>query len=668
MLNILQLETTDKNNVKTNLRNRSYFFIPAHRSGAFDKIHEWDQPDVYIFDMEDSCPQQCKEQARRNLLNNVSSLNGLSSKRLLRINHVSEWDEFKKDLAVLASGIFHGAMLPMIQSTSDLMQIIKEIDEACHGIPPLEYHIIIETPAGFVNIEQIAIATKRVVSLCLGSYDLFAAWNANQSESAIYSVKQRLVSVAKANNLLAIDVPFIDVHDFAGFHRHCRNSLEMGMDGSMVIHPDHVSILNRAFSITEKEYLNIKDTIEAYQDGCQIHNGKFIGPPMVKKMKLDMRKEIVKPRKQNNGIQPNTVRYGLDLNNVHSGKVIACPYEITVDESWITSWHSLIPSGNYIETSVKFAKSAGLQDRIIPFSAVLNLTLCMAVEPFSETCLLHLGMDDVRYETPAYPGDTFNCFILIEDVRNTSDGSRCVVSSQHVLINQKGERVLSFERKTLFPRIENAAHLDTLVVDELTTLVRSKKSPWVISKANGLKTAERSFGLDFEAGELILHDAMRTIGKSENLAFSTLYRNTHPIHFNYIRFEPKEIIVCGGFVMSIVLGNTMKDFKQVVQQRIHNCSHLNKVTPEDNLSSVSFIYEKSITGELETLQIVTLGLIETDPAKDLMDIEWPTEIFPKNTPRPNEYEKLIKNIFPDLFHKVCIHVNWEVTRIKNFDK
>jgi hypothetical protein len=51
-----------------------------------------------------------------------------------------------------------------------------------------------------------------------------------------------------------------------------------------------------------------------------------------------------------------------------------------------------------------------------------------------------------------------------------------------------------------------------------------------------------------------------------------------------------------------------------------------------------------------------------------MDIEWPTEIFPKNTPRPNEYEKLIKNIFPDLFHKVCIHVNWEVTRIKNFDK
>ena len=660
MLKSHQINSSEK--VGSDLYSRSYFFVPAHRSGSYERLKEWDRPDIYVFDLEDSCPKQYKELGRKNLMDHTTTLNGLSSKRLLRINHISEWDEFNKDLSVLAAGAFQGVMLPMIQSAGDLTQIIKEIDEACPGVPPLEFHVLIETPAGLANIEQIAGATKRLVALCFGSHDLFAAWNAEPSDLLLWSVKQRLVNVAKANNLLAIDTPYLDIHDFAGFQRHCKNSLEMGMDGSMVIHPDHVFMLNRTFSISEKEYLAIKETIEAYEGGCLIRDGRFIGPPMIKKMKQDMRKEQLKPRRLNNGVQPETVQYGLDLNDAHAGKVIACPYEITVDESWITSWHSLIPSGNYVETSKTFAQSAGLQDRVIPFSAILNLTLCMAVEPFSETCLLHLGMEDVRYETPAYPGDTFNCFILIEDVRNTSDGKRCVVSSQHVLVNQHGQRDLSFQRKTLFPRIEHTSH-HTPEQGDLNTLIHSKTAPWNISNPTGLLTPGRSFGLPFEARELILHDAMRTIGKSENLAFSTLYRNTHPIHFNYMRFKPKEIIVCGGFVMAIVLGNTMKDFKQVVQQRILNCSHLNKVTPEDNLSSVSLIYNRSVSRHFETLNVVTLGLIEVDPAKDLLDLEWPAEIFPTETPKPNEYEKLVKDLFPDLFHKVCIHVHWEITRL-----
>ena len=107
----------------------------------------------------------------------------------------------------------------------------------------------------------------------------------------------------------------------------------------------------------------------------------------------------------------------------------------------------------------------------------------------------------------------------------------------------------------------------------------------------------------------------------------------------------------------------MKDFKQVIGQKIHNCSHLNTVTPEDNISSVSYIYNKSVSDKLETIQLVTLGLIEVDPVKNLIEQEWPAEIFSSSTPKPAEFEKLLKDSFPDLFHKVCIHIHWEVTRI-----
>ena len=83
----------------------------------------------------------------------------------------------------------------------------------------------------------------------------------------------------------------------------------------------------------------------------------------------------------------------LDLSTIYAGQVINCPYEITIDDSWITSWSSLISMGNYIETSRVYARELSLQDRVLPFLAMVNLTLCMAVEPFSETCLLYLELE-----------------------------------------------------------------------------------------------------------------------------------------------------------------------------------------------------------------------------------------------------------------------------------
>lgn len=127
---------------------------------------------------------------------------------------------------------------------------------------------------------------------------------------------------------------------------------------------------------------------------------------------------------------------------MHVNQVITCPYELTVDDSWRTIWTTLVSSGDMIETSSAFCERIGLRSSIFPFSAILNLTLCMAVEPYSESCLLHLGLEDVAYENPAYSGDTFRCYILIEELRNTSNNKNSVISSKHVLVNPYSSRVL----------------------------------------------------------------------------------------------------------------------------------------------------------------------------------------------------------------------------------
>jgi hypothetical protein len=91
--------------------------------------------------------------------------------------------------------------------------------------------------------------------------------------------------------------------------------------------------------------------------------------------------------------------------------------------------------------------------------------------------------------------------------------------------------------------------------------------------------------------------------------------------------------------MAIVLGNAMKDLKQVYSRKIMNCSHLNKVNPGDSLSAATCVYSKNTNGNFATLKIVTLGFVEVDPAKDLIPRDWPLEIFSSNTPKPKEREK-----------------------------
>jgi 2-methylfumaryl-CoA hydratase len=296
----------------------------------------------------------------------------------------------------------------------------------------------------------------------------------------------------------------------------------------------------------------------------------------------------------------------------------------------------------------------------------MNLTLCMAVEPYSESCLLHLGLEDVVYENPAYSGDTFRCYIFIEGLRNTSNRKTSVISSKHVLVNQNGQRVFSFRRKTLFPYVENLEKkqetADESLNDDLQSLLRLLIEGQVNERIKVKTEILINPNRVIEANDLLLHDASRMISESENLTFSTLFRNTHPIHFNYLRYAANEIVVCGGFVMAVVLANALKDLKQAVDQKIISCSHINKIRPNDTISSVSYVHDSFIENGFEVLTLKTIGLRNVDAAVKLRDRQWPKSLFSKEDFRPAEMERLIKDEIPELFHKVCIQIHWKVWR------
>lgn len=646
-------------------------FLLPQREKVFDNLKHWSKPDCYIVDLQDGCPRSLLKTARANIIKYADDLRSLDTRILLRTNGFKDPKEFNEDIKLLSLGFIDGVMLPYINDVKDLVCLDKALSNAeleyGHDSGRLSIVPLIETVYSLLHLDRITQASDRISAIALGLYDIFLDMNSQMNSENINHVSNKVLLGAKAAGLPFIDSPFIDVRDYAGLFKDCEKAVSIGADAKMVLHPDHVEVVNRAFSISKEEKVRLAKKIEGHQGGCGLNSsGEFIGPPIAESIKRQIAKKTIEETKPIDGLIPKVFEYGLDLNTVRKGQIITCPYELTIDDSWRTTWTTLVAAGDLIETSDTFCKEIGLNSRLMPFSAILNLTLCMAVEPYSESCLLHLGLEDVIYENPAYSGDTFRCYVLIEGLRNTSNGKTSVISSKHVLVNQDSQRVLSFKRKTLFPFIDelDVKQLvpESTKEEDLRQLLLADSASQVKQKINSSKARLLHSNRPVNTHDLILHDASRMVSESENLAFSTLFRNTHPIHFNYLRHSANEIVVCGGFVMSVVLSNALKDFKQVLDQKIISCSHINKIGPNDTISSVSFVHESCIEDGLEVLTIKTIGLRNVDAAARLNNRQWPKSLFDKDDMRPADIEALIKKEMPELFHKVCMQILWKIWR------
>ena len=648
----------------------SYLFVTPHKQKIFAEISSWSNSDCLILDLQDGCPSALKAGARANIRTHQNNISNLKSQIIIRCNQFSNRSEYNKDIELLELDFIDGVMLPYIENIEDIIETekrLRAIEKKNIGRKKIEIILLIETVYSFQNLEKIISASQRISGIALGLYDLFAETDAEMNPRNVNFVTNKVMFEAKNAKLPFIDSPFIDVHNYAGFFADCEKSVKNGANGKMILHPDQIEIVNQYFSIDEEERSLLNKIILDYDGGCNITEaGKFIGPPLVKIMKNKLSRKTTKKVIPKNSVYPKVFNYGLNLETVYEGQIITCPYEITMDNSWTTIWSSLVSMSNRIETSDSFANQIGLKSKVMPFSAVLNLTLCMAVEPYSENCLLHLGLEDVVYESPAYSGDTFKCYIQIEKLRNTSDNKRSVITSTHILINQNSERILSFKRNTLFSFITEINSKTGEIVEKdkkLSSLFIKKKDSQIAKFINWKLLPKRLCDNNkFEKRDLIIHDASRLISESENLLFTTLFRNTHPIHFNYLRYKKNDIVICGGFVMAVVLSNALKDFKQVIDQKIISCSHINKIGTNDTISSVSFIHRCEVDRNYEVLTIKTIGLRNIDAAIELKNRPWPISLFEMKDLRPAALESLLQKEMPELFHKVCVQLLWKIWR------
>lgn len=318
--------------------------------------------------------------------------------------------------------------------------------------------------------------------------------------------------------------------------------------------------------------------------------------------------------------QPIRPRYGRLLDDFKVGDVYHHPWEVTIDDGLLALFAASFPDPNPLYSSRRFARDIGFRDRVVHPMVLMNLALSFSVHDISEQAVAHLAYLTMKFPNPVYAGDTFSAFSRVIGGRISKSQPDCgVVHVQTVGINQEGLPVVSFERKALVPQgtlagrahplpqtlrpdapalIASAPHLS--VAAEIRSLpqelLRPVKTPLWRGRPAGLFE-------DFNEGDVILHNVGRTVGESEHMQLTTLFRNSHPLHTDEVYSRKRSFagtrVVYGGLVFAWVTSLASRDTSAnaLWEMGFDNGSHPAPVLAGDTLYAASRVIEKAEQGD-----------------------------------------------------------------------
>ncbi len=133
------------------------------------------------------------------------------------------------------------------------------------------------------------------------------------------------------------------------------------------------------------------------------------------------------------------------------GETIHHHWGRTITESDTIEFTHLTLSYNPLYFNREYAKALGHPDIVVNPQLVFNVILGLTVEDCSEGIAgPFLGVYDLTYHQPVYPGDTLTAQSeTLEKRLSEKDPNKGIVSWHSQGVNQKGERVLDFKRSNL---------------------------------------------------------------------------------------------------------------------------------------------------------------------------------------------------------------------------
>jgi citrate lyase subunit beta/citryl-CoA lyase len=231
--------------------------------------------DAIVLDLEDSVPPQEKANARGLITESLALAGRGGGEVLVRVNN---------DPALLAADIdaavrpgLDGLSIPKAESAAQIRDIVAQVErlEKARGIAPghVRLSLAVETPRGFLAVEEIARSSDRIATMSIGVEDYCLELGVEPSADGIelmYPVAH-LVVVCKVAGVQPTGLvgSIASFRDLALFEQAAQRARQLGCEGAGCIHPDQVTVLNRVFTPDPAKVDYARRVVEAFEDGVR---------------------------------------------------------------------------------------------------------------------------------------------------------------------------------------------------------------------------------------------------------------------------------------------------------------------------------------------------------------------------------------------------------------
>ena len=273
---------------------RSLMFVPANSLKYLNSSLE-SESDVLILDIEDSVqPIENKQVARDNIKSFLEAGKFDKKSIFIRIND-RESGELLKDVMQLSLNGVKGFMYPKAKTAMDIYFFDKLLEtvEYEKGIKTGTFKIIplIETTSSVLHVEEICLSSDRNIAVAYGSEDFIADLEGihDYEHASLYTPRALIAMGARSAGIIPIDTVHIRVHDLEDLEKNLKVSKNLGFEGMLVLHPKELKLVHKYFSPTQQEIDEANEIIDLSKEaesqglGVAIKNGKFIGPPIIRR-------------------------------------------------------------------------------------------------------------------------------------------------------------------------------------------------------------------------------------------------------------------------------------------------------------------------------------------------------------------------------------------------
>lgn len=249
---------------------RSLLFIPADAERFIAKAAERGA-DVIVLDLEDGVAPSAKLKARAALRDAVQLLHKSGVIVYVRVNN--EPALLAADVTATVSSGADGLVMPKVEAPEELIQLDNNMQreelKAGRAARSMGVVVLIESPQGVCRAPEIARASARIVSMGLGAEDFSTAMGVDPLIEAMSYPAQAVAMAAIAAGVHPIGLPgsigeFTDLDAFRALAVYAK---QIGVRGSVCIHPAQVNVVNDVFGVTDAQAAAATRLLAAFDAG-----------------------------------------------------------------------------------------------------------------------------------------------------------------------------------------------------------------------------------------------------------------------------------------------------------------------------------------------------------------------------------------------------------------